>query len=200
MGQQLHLAAHLHLVVVADAHLQQAGATDEAALVQLEGLAATGLAQLHQVGGDRAGGAAGGDILDQPGVVPGAALAVIHIQQEDEGRAQAELGARNACLLARNFLQAGFDVVISDVVSVETARVYRTSLPGLVVVRLAASLAEVTHRAETRPWYLTRAEFEQLHSAETAAAIEFDHVLAVGGLSLEEQVAGAEATWATATR
>jgi broad-specificity NMP kinase len=40
----------------------------------------------------------------------------------DEGIVQAKLGVENACLLARQFVQAGFDGVILDVISCDLSQ------------------------------------------------------------------------------
>ena len=45
-----------------------------------------------------------------------------------EGQAQQKLGVQNACVLARNFISAGFDVVILDVLTDEMARIYKSEL------------------------------------------------------------------------
>ena len=56
----------------------------------------------------------------------------------DAGARQSLLGARNACALAANFLAEDIDVVITDVLTPETAALYREELPGCRVVRLRA--------------------------------------------------------------
>ncbi len=47
------------------------------------------------------------------------------------------LGARNACALAANFLAEDIDVIVTDVLTPESAVVYRELLPGCRVVRLS---------------------------------------------------------------
>lgn len=66
----------------------------------------------------------------------------------DEGRAQQRLGIQNACPLARNFAGAGFPIVIHDVLSDETARLYETALAGLAprIVLLLPTFEEIVRR------------------------------------------------------
>lgn len=112
-----------------------------------------------------------------------------------EGRDQHGLGVRNASALASNFLRAGFDVVIADVLSPETARIYREALPGCLVVHLQISLAGAQRRAATRTVYLTTDEFEALHRADAESPPESDVVLPVDGLTVEEQLSALRALW-----
>jgi len=51
----------------------------------------------------------------------------------DEGRRQQELGVRNGCQLAREFVESGFPTVVVDVVTTWTAPVYRDRLGDLGV-------------------------------------------------------------------
>ncbi len=80
-----------------------------------------------------------------------------------DGARQRLLGARNACALAANFLEERADVVITDVLTPDPARVYRELLPGCRVVRLSAPLEEARRRHATRTRWLTDAEFDALH-------------------------------------
>lgn len=112
------------------------------------------------------------------------------------GAVQRRLGAVNACALGRRFLAAGFDVTIADVVTPETAAVYREELPGCLVVHLRVPLAAARRRATTRRVWLTDAEFTELHRIDAADPPAVDHSVDVAGYSLEEQVAAVGKLWA----
>lgn len=75
----------------------------------------------------------------------------------DEGRAQQRLGIQNACPLARNFAGAGFPIVIHDVLSDETARLYETALaePAPRIVLLLPTFEEIVRRNLPRGARLT---------------------------------------------
>ncbi len=114
----------------------------------------------------------------------------------EEGRAQRELGVVNATGLARTFGAAGFEVVLADVLTPVSARLYRRELPGSVVVHLVVTFEEALRRAATRRVWLTAAEFRLLHDDDRAAPPAVDHRLEVTAMSLDEQVAAVEALWA----
>src|SRR4051812_40071421 len=82
----------------------------------------------------------------------------------DDGRRQQHLGVENACGLARRFLEAEVDVVIADVMTPDTAEMYRTLLPDIFIVHLRVSLAKARRRAAMRPTYITELEFLTLHT------------------------------------
>ncbi|MEP6981315.1 MAG: hypothetical protein ABJA16_11185 [Nakamurella sp.] len=113
----------------------------------------------------------------------------------DEGRRQAQLGVQNACALARNFGTAEIDVVIADVLTPDSARLYRQLLPECLVVRLVVAFAEAQRRAATRKVFLTAQEFEQLHRADRSAPPLSDHVLDVDHLSVSAQVCAVADVW-----
>ena len=117
----------------------------------------------------------------------------------DEGIRQQRLGVENACDLARRFLGAGVEVVLSDVLNADTADRYRRRLPDLVVVRFEISLVEARRRATRRPVHLTDAEFEHLHALEATNALLVDHSIEVGGLSQEEQARAVLEVWSPLT-
>ena len=52
----------------------------------------------------------------------------------DEGARQQRIAVRNACDLARSFLDARIEVIMSDVLSPDTFQLYRERLPSLVTV------------------------------------------------------------------
>ncbi|MFN8492393.1 MAG: AAA family ATPase [Caldilineaceae bacterium] len=84
----------------------------------------------------------------------------------EAGVAQLRLGAHNACTLAHNFVAAGYAVVILDVLTDETAQLYRTALAEYqpTIVLLLPSLTEVLRRNQTRGQWLTDDEVELLYT------------------------------------
>ena len=78
---------------------------------------------------------------------------------ETEGQLRQRISVENACDLARRYLHLGIDVVLSDVLSSETAGLYRHLLPGILIVQVRLPLAEARRRANLRPVYLTEDEF-----------------------------------------
>src|SRR5579884_3656449 len=71
----------------------------------------------------------------------------------DEGKNQQLLGIRNACQLAHNFIEADFNVLILDVLSQDTALLYKLLLaphkPAIVL--LQPTFAEIASRNRLRP-------------------------------------------------
>lgn len=112
-----------------------------------------------------------------------------------EGVAQLDLGARNACALGRNLIAAGFDTVIADVLTPATCETYRQELPGCLVVHLRISLAEARQRAASRRVYLTDAEFEWLHRQDAEDPPAVDVVLDVDGWTPGHQVWQIDSAW-----
>lgn len=86
----------------------------------------------------------------------------------EEGTAQQRLGVVNACALARNFINAGFDVIVLDVLSDETARLYKAELKeiGPRIVLLLPTLDEIKRRNTTRETRLKSAEVEILYDRQ----------------------------------
>jgi hypothetical protein len=84
----------------------------------------------------------------------------------EAGMAQLRLGAKNACALAHNFVAEGYDVVILDVLTDETAVIYRTHLASLThqIVLLLPSLATSLDRNQTRGQWLTDDEVRLLYA------------------------------------
>jgi adenylylsulfate kinase-like enzyme len=70
----------------------------------------------------------------------------------EDGRAQHLLGARNASMLARSFLDAGYDVLVLDSLTDEVAALYRAELSerGLTIVLLLPTFEEVKRRNRVR--------------------------------------------------
>lgn len=111
-----------------------------------------------------------------------------------EGRAQQQLGVRNAASLALNFLAAGINVTIADVVNPTTLGLYRDLLPDVRVIRLSLSLEEARRRAAQRPVFLSDAEFEELHRQQEEF-LAVDHQLRVADLSPAAQVDAVRRLW-----
>ena len=112
-----------------------------------------------------------------------------------EGAAQALLGAANAAALAQNFQAAGFEVVVVDVLTPETAAAYRERLPDCLVVRLTVDLVEARRRAGTRPVWLTAGEFALLHERDAADPPRADVTLDVTAMDLPAQRAAVDTVW-----
>ncbi|PRY11481.1 AAA family ATPase [Kineococcus rhizosphaerae] len=123
-------------------------------------------------------------------VVAGAAAA-----WEPDGPRQAALAARNACALVRNLTDAGFDVVVADVLAPATVPVYRQLLSGVLVVHLRVPFAEARRRATTRPAWLTEEEFAWLHRRDAEDPPAADVRLDVAGLDPAAQAAAVGELW-----
>ena len=88
----------------------------------------------------------------------------------EEGRQQQRLGVQNTCMLATRFVQAGFDVVIVDVVSPETAAIYRWELAQYAprIVLLLPTLAAIEQRNIARGPRLKHEEITQLYEQQSS--------------------------------
>jgi predicted kinase len=108
----------------------------------------------------------------------------------DEGRAQHLLGARNAGMLARSFLDAGYDVVLLDALTDEVAALYRAELSerGLWIVLLLPSFEEVLRRNRGRGPRLKEEEVVMLYE-QHARLTDYDERVDSTSLSAED-VAG----------
>jgi predicted kinase len=112
-----------------------------------------------------------------------------------QGRRQQHLGVDNACALTRRFLDAGIDVVLTDVLTPGTLSLYRRLVPEILVVHLRVRLAEAQRRAATRVVHLTEDEFLALHEADRSAYLAADHALDVTSMTLKEQAAAIAQLW-----
>ena len=112
-----------------------------------------------------------------------------------EGRRQQRLGVRNACSLARNFLAAGIEVVVADVLTPETCDLYRQELPGCLIVHLVVGFPEAVRRAASRKVWLTDDEFRMLHEADTSDPPPADHRIQVDTLDLQKQIEQVARVW-----
>ena len=113
----------------------------------------------------------------------------------EEGVRQRRIGVENACDLARRFLLAKIDVVLSDVVDHDTLGLYRRLLPGVIVVKLQLSRAEARRRAAGRPVHITEREFDLLHAQDEAANLPVDQIVDVEHLALADQVEAVQRAW-----
>ena len=105
----------------------------------------------------------------------------------DEGIAQLVLGARNACLLARSFVEAGYPVVILDFLIDETAQLYKAELNEFEpkIVLLLPSFDEIWRRNLERGRRLTDDEIEWTYDVQNRLTV-FDTRIDNTYLSAEE--------------
>lgn len=112
-----------------------------------------------------------------------------------EGRKQHRLGVTNACGLARNFLAVGIEVVVADVLTPETSELYRSELPGCLIVQFRAGLPEAMRRAASRKVWLTDDEFRMLHEADATNPPNADHRIEVDALDVLSQADRVQSLW-----
>ena len=115
-----------------------------------------------------------------------------------EGERQRELGARSSAALAAGFGAAGFEVVVADVLTPASLRIWRLAVPDAVVVRLVQTPDEALRRLGGRHRWITDEELRWLHGVEAADPPAADAVLEVAGLDLDAQVAALEHLWSDA--
>jgi len=86
----------------------------------------------------------------------------------EEGKAQQKFGVRNTCLLTRSFVNAGFDVIILDVLTDETARLYKAELKEIEpkIVLLLPTFDEIKRRNAVRGRRLTGDEVERVYDCQ----------------------------------
>ena len=87
----------------------------------------------------------------------------------EEGRAQQLLGVRHVCSLAAGFADAGWEVVILDVLSDETAALYRRLLAPFSprIVQLLPTYDELKRRFHARGPVLTEDELAAVYEGQT---------------------------------
>lgn len=107
----------------------------------------------------------------------------------EEGMRQLRLGVDNACLLAHNFVKEGFHVVILDVLTTETAGIYRSKLVTLEhqIVLLLPTLEQSLQRNRERGQWLTDEEVRLLYAWEEQL-YEYDRKIDNTDLSVEALV------------
>ncbi|MBI2031868.1 MAG: hypothetical protein HYT08_04620 [Candidatus Levybacteria bacterium] len=105
----------------------------------------------------------------------------------EEGQKQVALGIRNACILTKNFIAEGFDVIILDVITDEIARIYKESLSQFnpKIVLLLPTLEETLKRNKSRDFTLEEERVKILHM-EQGKLKEFDEKIDSTELTLEE--------------
>ncbi|MDO8593553.1 MAG: hypothetical protein Q7R59_01480 [bacterium] len=87
----------------------------------------------------------------------------------EEGQKQLELGIENSCFLARNFLRENCDVIILDVVTMETSGLYKRFLGnvGYKTILLLPSFEIVSERNHMRPERLSDERIRDLYQLES---------------------------------
>jgi len=105
--------------------------------------------------------------------------------EEEEGTKQLKLGAENACLLAKNFISNGIDVVICDVLTDETARLYKELLPNVKIVLLMPTLEETHRRFTERRHTISEEEFKWVYELEQKLTV-YDEKIDNTNLTPEE--------------
>jgi adenylate kinase family enzyme len=86
----------------------------------------------------------------------------------EEGKAQQRLAIENGCILAQQFIQEGYSVAISDLLSDSTARVYKKLLHEypFKIIRLIPSFSEVKKRDVARGQRLKEDEVDMLYKQQ----------------------------------
>ncbi len=94
------------------------------------------------------------------------------------GRRQNVLGLEHACMLAKNFLDNAYDCIVLDVLSDETARLYKERLrefnPRLVL--LLPTFEEMVRRNGTRPPRLTDEQLHMVYKGQTQLNVYDDRI------------------------
>jgi len=105
----------------------------------------------------------------------------------EEGRAQHELGIRNACALAKNFLENGCNVLVLDVVPEELVSLYRKELSSVAakVVLLLPTWDEIMRRNDNREQFISDEEIDLLYEWQKNL-VSFDEKIDNTELSAEE--------------
>ncbi|MEK7558717.1 MAG: AAA family ATPase [Patescibacteria group bacterium] len=105
----------------------------------------------------------------------------------EAGQKQVRLGVKNACALAHNFIEEGFDVIILDVLTDETGRAYRESLKDFnpKIIMLLPTLEKVKERNSSRSYNLAEDRVISLHQ-EQSEFKDFDERIDNSNISPEE--------------
>ena len=93
----------------------------------------------------------------------------------EEGKSQQMLGVRQVCNLAKSFARAGWEVIILDVLSNETAQLYKHLLRNvnLNVVQLLPALSEQKSKIYNRGARLTNDELMMIYE-EQSSFVSYD--------------------------
>jgi len=107
--------------------------------------------------------------------------------QGKEGHKQQLLGVSNACLLAKEFLANGFSVIILDVLSDQTTKIYKADLVKFEprIVLLLPSWEEIVRRNKGRERRLTDEELKMVYRQQQELKI-FDEKIDNSNLSPDE--------------
>jgi len=105
----------------------------------------------------------------------------------EAGKTQQLLGVENACLLAKNYSQQKVDVVILDVLTDETANLYKKNLGEVKIILLMPAFAEAQKRFKERPPTITDEESKMLYEWEENLTV-FDEKIDNTALSAQETV------------
>jgi chloramphenicol 3-O-phosphotransferase len=86
----------------------------------------------------------------------------------EAGHRQNVLGLEHACILAKSFLMNGYDCLILDVLSDETAGLYRELLKEYnpQLIHLLPSFEEIVRRNGTRPPRLTDEDLKMVYDGQ----------------------------------
>ena len=108
----------------------------------------------------------------------------------EAGKRQNILGLEHASMLARSFVANGYDCIILDVLSDETATLYRELLADLepTLIHLLPTWEEIVRRNGTRPPRLTRDELRMVYDGQDALTV-FDVRIDNSDLAPEEVAA-----------
>lgn len=106
----------------------------------------------------------------------------------EEGNNQQKLGVKNAILLAKNFAHNGTDVIILDVLTDETAKIYKEELPEAKIVLLMPTYDEAFKRYKNRPHTIKEGEFRLVYDWQKNLTI-YDRIIDNTALSAEETAA-----------
>ena len=87
----------------------------------------------------------------------------------EAGHRQNVLGLQHACMLAKSFLTNDYDCLVLDVLSDETAGLYRDILKdhNPQLIHLLPSFEEIVRRNGTRPPRLTDEELRMVYEGQT---------------------------------
>jgi chloramphenicol 3-O-phosphotransferase len=109
---------------------------------------------------------------------------------EPEGLAQHRLGARHASMLARSFVDEGYETLILDVLWADLPERYRRALDGcpLRIVRLMPTWEESLRRLHERPHSISDAEARWVYDAQMALR-DFDYSLDNTNVPVEQAAA-----------
>lgn len=107
----------------------------------------------------------------------------------DEGALQQKLGVELVCSLANGFYDAGWEVVILDVLTSETVCLYRQLLNdfNIKIIQLLPTFEEIRRRFYERGPCLTEKELEMVYQ-EQCSYKDFDLRIDNTNLSIEETV------------